>query len=520
MLFNPTEHTTVFLSFDEPNRDTNYQHLLTLCPNALRVHGVKGSDTAHKAVADLAQSQNVIIVDADNFVKPDFYSQSYDIGDIDISSSVVSFTANNKINGQQYGNGGIKVWPVDLLKSMKTHENSDNSSTLVDFDFSRYKQYNYVASDIHINSSPRQAWRAGFREGVKLMLDDGQYKRDIHNIDWRNYDRLWNWMHIGADVENGYWAIHGARFGCWNAIRKFDLNKLHDFEYLNYLFDLFKDTNIVDDCERIGQHIRTLTNDRRIINVYAPERSKEYRESVKPALRSPNDEPYDIVFISYNELNADKNYYELLKRFPRAKRIDGIQGIHNAHIEAAKICSTDYFWVVDGDAEIVPEFNFDYQVQFYDVPKVRVWRAKNPVNGLTYGYGGVKLLPRTLTVRMRTDKPDMTTSICEQYEPIMVVSNITKFDTDSFNTWRSAFRECTKLASQVIDRQVNAETKERLDVWCNTGIDHKYGKYSISGANEGVKYGTFNKDNLTALKKINDFKWLREYYDRLHPDTL
>ena len=30
--------------------------------------------------------------------------------------------------------------------------------------------------------------------------------------------------------------------------------------------------------------------------------------------------PYDIVFISYKEPNADKNYQRLLKRFPNAKR--------------------------------------------------------------------------------------------------------------------------------------------------------------------------------------------------------
>jgi cellulose synthase/poly-beta-1,6-N-acetylglucosamine synthase-like glycosyltransferase len=513
MLFNPTEYTTVFLSFDEPNADTNYQHLLTLCPGALRVHGVKGSDTAHKAVAQISQTKNVIIVDADNFVKPDFYSQTYEIGNTDLTSTVLSFTAHNKINGQQYGNGGIKVWPVELLKSMKTHENSDNASTLVDFDFSNYKQMNYVASEVRY-ASHRQAWRAGFREGVKLMLDNGQYQRDIHNIDWRNYDRLWNWMHIGSDVEHGYWAIHGARFGCWNAVRKFDLSKLHNFEYLDYLFDLFKDTNFVDGCEQFGHHIQTLTNDRRIGTVYSPRLSKEYRESVKPCLRMPNDEPYDIVFISYNELNADKNYRELIKRFPRAKRIDGVQGIHNAHIEAAKLCSTDYFWVVDGDAEIVPEFNFDYVVPFYDTLKVRVWRAENPVNGLTYGYGGVKLLPRIATVRMRTDRPDMTTSICKDYEPIFVVSNITRFDTDPFNTWRSAFRECTKLASQVIDNSY--ESIERLDIWCSVGDND----YAIDGAKAGREYGTYNKDNLTALRKINDFMWMREQYDRFYKNTL
>jgi len=515
MLFNPTEHPTVFLSFDEPNAETNYKHLLTLCPNALRVHGVKGSDSAHKAIARMVQSTNVIIIDADNIVKPDFFTQTYDIGNVNIGCSVLSFTANNIVNGQQYGNGGIKVWPVELLKQMKTHENSVNVNTIVDFDFSYYKQLNYIASDIHINGSPKQAWRAGFREGVKLMLDDGQYKRDIHNIDWRNYDRLWNWMHIGSDVENGLWAIHGARFGCWKALTNFNLTKLHNFDYLNHLFEFAEKLNIADDCERIGMLIRTLTNDKKITNVYSSIKSKNYRETVKPCLRIPNENPYDIVFISYNEINAEANYKKLLNRFPRAKRIDKVRGIHNAHIEAAKLCSTDYFWVVDGDAEIVEDFKFDYVVPFYDTLKVRVWRAKNPVNGLIYGYGGVKLLPRIATIRMGTDKPDMTTSICDQYEPIFVVSNITRFNTDPFNTWRSAFRECAKLASQVIDRQISSETEERLNIWCTVGDN----KYAIDGARCGREYGDINKGNLTELRKINDYDWMQEQYDRFYKDT-
>ena len=519
MIFYPKTYPTVFLSYDEPNCEENYKHLLTLCPTALRVHGVKGSDTAHKECAKIAQSERVIIVDGDNFVNPDFYNQTYDLGDVDIDNIVVSFTGNNIVNGQQYGNGGIKSWPTHLLQSMRTHENTEQDSTLVDFDFSNYKQYNYVASDLHINGSPLQAWRAGFREGVKLLLDNGKFERDIHNIDWRNFDRLWNWMHIGQDVQNGLWAIHGARFGCWKAVTNFDLNKLHDFDYLTNTFHELYDLNknrLLDDCNRIGTLIRVATNDKRIGNVYSVEDSKQYRQTVKPALRSPNNDPYDIVYISYNEPNSDENYAKLKERFPRIKRVHGVKGIHNAHIEAAKLCSTDYFWAVDADAEIVDDFKFDYVVPFYDILKVRVWRSRNPVNGLVYGYGGVKLLPRIACVRMNKDKPDMTTSICNVYEPIMVVSNITKFNTDPFNSWRSAFRECAKLSSQVIDRQISSETQERLEVWCTVGDD----KYAIDGAKCGSKYGYKNKNDLHALKMINDFDWMREQYDRFYNNSI
>jgi hypothetical protein len=59
---------------------------------------------------------------------------------------------------------------------------------------------------------------------------------------------------------------------------------------------------------------------------------------------------YDIVFISYNETNADDRYTSLKHQYPMAKRVHGIKGIHQAHIAAAKKCFTKMFWVVDADA--------------------------------------------------------------------------------------------------------------------------------------------------------------------------
>ena len=91
MLFNPLDYTTVFLSYDEPNAEENYRHLLTLNPQALRVHGVKGSDTAHKEVAKLSKTDSVIIVDADNFVKSYFFTNTIELkDDIDINNCVLN----------------------------------------------------------------------------------------------------------------------------------------------------------------------------------------------------------------------------------------------------------------------------------------------------------------------------------------------------------------------------------------------------------------------------------------------
>ena len=221
---------------------------------------------------------------------------------------------------------------------------------------------------------------------------------------------------------------------------------------------------------------------------------------------------YDIVLISYKEPNAKKNWEALKSRFAFAKRVDGVKGIHQAHIAAAKKCFTKMFWVVDADAELLDEFAFDYEVDEYNLDTVHVWRSENPVNDLVYGYGGVKLLPRMKTIEMDTSRADMTTSISDRFKAIDETSNITAFNTDSFSAWRSGFRECAKLASRVIDRQLDSETLERLEIWCNQGVNRPFGIDTIKGAKAGRNFGEKNKDNPVKLQKINDFEWLKETF--------
>jgi hypothetical protein len=93
------------------------------------------------------------------------------------------------------------------------------------------------------------------------------------------------------------------------------------------------------------------------------------------------------------------------------------------------------------------------------------------------------------------------------------ISNITAFNTDAFNSFKSAFRECTKLSSKVIDRQKNEETEDRLRIWTTVGKERPYGEDAIRGAREGAAYGMANQGNTEALKKINDFDWLKERFD-------
>ena len=232
--------------------------------------------------------------------------------------------------------------------------------------------------------------------------------------------------------------------------------------------------------------------------------------------------PYDVVFISYNESNADVNYEKLKLKRPDAKRVHGVKGIHNAHIAAAKLATTEMFWVVDGDAELVDSFNFDIEYfPYYDagnrleqISTVCVWASQNPVNDLVYGYGGVKLLPTKLTLEMDTASVDMTTSISKKFKIVNQISNVSVFNVDEFSAWRSAFRECAKLASKIIGGEYDIETDDRLYAWVTTGKEKQYGNFAIEGAMAGKVFGQNWWWNEEQMSKINDFDWLKTEFEK------
>jgi len=270
-----TEIDVVFISYDEDNADENWADLLTKVPWAKRVHGVRGSDAAHKAAAQLSETERFISVDADNIVDPKFWDQDIDFEHEKLKGCTVSWSALNMINGLQYGNGGLKCWPVDYVLQMRTHEEAEDDTNKVDFCWDgRYVQMNNRFCETYSNGSPRQAFRAGFREGVKMSLDRG-VKASIDNFEnsvwWGNYHRLLVWATVGADVDNGNWAIYGARLGCYmTTLTDWDFINVRDFEWINTFWKedvapqfigsdvrCFK-TGYAWDSKRLDQEIATL----------------------------------------------------------------------------------------------------------------------------------------------------------------------------------------------------------------------------------------------------------------------
>lgn len=259
----------IYLSYDEPNAEKNYADLLTKVPWAKRVHGVHGSDAAHKACANLSETDRFVTVDGDNIVHPEFLNQEIDFDENkDLSKCVISWAGYNVVNGLMYGNGGLKLWPKEYVLNMKTHENApaDDPNAQVDFCWdAEYIQMNSCFSDVYNNATPYQAWRAGFREGVKMSLDRGVRVNPLEfdaSIHWKNMQRLLVWLNIGADVKNGLWAILGARHGCYKTnLSSWDYVSVRDFSHLQELYDAeMKDVNSNNILEKIKFYGDELSN--------------------------------------------------------------------------------------------------------------------------------------------------------------------------------------------------------------------------------------------------------------------
>lgn len=260
------EFDVIFLSYDEPNAELHYADLCTKVPWAKRVHGVKGSDAAHKEAAKISETDWFITVDADNIVDPAFFNIDLDM--VNTKIKVYSWCGRNAINGNRYGNGGLKIWKKDFVLNMKTHEASESERAQVDFCWEDgYKNFPKIYSQSIITGSPYQAWRAGFREGVKMCLDRGrkpsvaEFQDLVHA---RNLDHLTIWQNVGRDVEYGEWAILGARQGTYmTMLTDWDYREVQWFDALGKIYQNAVEPlerNIDSEIRHLGEQLKTQLN--------------------------------------------------------------------------------------------------------------------------------------------------------------------------------------------------------------------------------------------------------------------
>jgi len=223
---------------------------------------------------------------------------------------------------------------------------------------------------------------------------------------------------------------------------------------------------------------------------------------------------FDIFFVSYNEINANENWYVIKEKFPRAKRVHGIKGINNAHRRCAELSDTEMFWTIDGDTIPNYDWQFKYHVTKFDKDYIHIWYSKNPINNLEYGYGAIKLWPKQKVLDYNGNWFDYTTSVGE-IKIVNCTIATTRFNTSPYETWKSSLRESIKLIKNIEQNPDDLESVARLQTWSTVFLDVPFANWAKIGYQDAVKW---HNDSPEFLNKINDFEWLELYFHNNYKD--
>ena len=225
--------------------------------------------------------------------------------------------------------------------------------------------------------------------------------------------------------------------------------------------------------------------------------------------------PLDVIFISNGEPDAEKWFdhlrYTLSQRDPdwvnKLKRVQNVNGRDQAYKAAAKLSESDWFFAVFAKLEVVSDFNWEWQPDYWQIPKHYIFHAKNPVNGLVYGHQAVIAYNKRLVLETTNSTLDFTLS--QSHNVIPVISGIAHYNQDAWTTWRTAFREVLKLR-YFQSHTPTVETEYRIKKWC-TVAEGNYAEWSILGSQDAIEYYNQINGEYNKLKLSYEWDWLKQY---------
>jgi hypothetical protein len=222
--------------------------------------------------------------------------------------------------------------------------------------------------------------------------------------------------------------------------------------------------------------------------------------------------PQDIVFISYDEPQADENWNILCARFPRARRVHGVEGMENALKAAAHASITPWFYATFAKTRLHEDWDFSFVPDRWQAPKHYIFNALNTSNGLCYGHMGIILYHKQTVLDSRSWEQiggmDFTMSFATESIPLTSVYG--EFATGPYHAWRTAFREVSKLCQWQVDKP-SIETDYRINVW-RTHATGPCAEWVLLGAQDGAEFFANNSNNNEELKKAFRWEWLKDFY--------
>ena len=240
----------------------------------------------------------------------------------------------------------------------------------------------------------------------------------------------------------------------------------------------------------------------------------------------------DFVYISFKEPNKEQNWADLKNKVPWAKRVDGVVGFDSAHKAAAEKAETDFFISVDGDNIIDEGFLLETLDWEKTNPKaVHRWRAKNNVNGLVYGNGGLVGWQKETCLNMKThenaDKDETQIDFCwgVPHENLHNCYSTTVINGSEQQAFVAGYREGVKMSTEK-GKPIPAEDFHKiwpnnlriLSTWCTIGADVELGKYAMLGARMGC-FNTVIQANSNHFH-IRDLDNMESYYKDQSPQDI
>ncbi|OLZ67861.1 hypothetical protein AV521_23605 [Streptomyces sp. IMTB 2501] len=228
---------------------------------------------------------------------------------------------------------------------------------------------------------------------------------------------------------------------------------------------------------------------------------------------------FDAVFLSYDEPMASSLHARLQRTLGgTVKRLHGVHGMRRAYRLCAELVDREQFFLADGDFAIDNGFDASGVEPLEEGASMRVWQAVNPVNGLSYGYGGLKLIRRS-ALRAMGEAVDVLAALPGRIEFAQQRAGITRFNQSPFHAWKAGFRECAMLARGSEYGMPDDDARQRVEAW-TTSRDGEFADYAAAGAREGVAFAREAARDSTQFDHLNEPAWLRERFTTAHGDQV
>ncbi|MFJ4648209.1 hypothetical protein ACIP6Q_32425 [Streptomyces bobili] len=224
---------------------------------------------------------------------------------------------------------------------------------------------------------------------------------------------------------------------------------------------------------------------------------------------------FDAVMLSYDEPLADRLHARLQRVLGvKVKRLHGVQGMRRAYRLAAEVADAEQFLLADGDFVLATEFALPAVEPLAEGVSMRVWRARNPLNGLIYGYGGLKLIRRS-ALRDLGEAVDVLAALPGRVEFSADIAGTTRINQSPYHAWKAGFRECAMLARGSEYGMDDAEATERIAAW-TAGGEGEFAEFAVCGASEGVSFAHEAARVPALFDKLNDPGWLSARFTAGH----